>query len=404
MATAPDKERLDQIQKALQERDWDALVLFHTDNILMASGMFPGSTHVVAIVTVDRKVVVITPWWRERFVQEESWAHDVLTYDWCKGFNGVEPISAIHDLLRKCKADFGLAKIGYDARMHHYNPTKIPSEFFIYEELKLQLPEIFKLVHDATEVINQLKSIKTAHEVEKIRLAHEVAKAGVKAFYQSAGAGIRESDLAAEVNYAVLKMVGYKGIRYSYCDPPQITSGPERTFIADTLSNHATERILLEGDPVMLEFGVHADGFWADITRNLIVGGPREDHLRIHGAILKAQKEVMAAYIPNRSRGEELCQIAWETMRSEGFGEGITHFLGHGLGFAYHEDRPILGPGEKKIIQPGHVTSLEPGLYLKKNGIPLGGIRIEDNVLWGKERGQAEILSSFYRGLDSKDW
>ena len=91
-------------------------------------------------------------------------------------------------------------------------------------------------------------------------------------------------------------------------------------------------------------------------------------------------------------------------MRSEGFGEGITHFLGHGLGFAYHEDRPILGPGEKKIIQPGHVTSLEPGLYLKKNGIPLGGIRIEDNVLWGKERGQAEILSSFYRGLDSKDW
>ena len=261
----PDGERLDQIQKALWVSDWDALVLFHTDNILMATGMFPGSTHVVAIVTADRKVVVITPWWREHFVGDESWADDVLTYDWCKGFNGVEPISAITRLLRKCKAGLSLAKIGYDAKMHHYTPTKIPSEFFTYEEIKLQLPEIFEVVHDATEVISQLKSIKTAREGEKIRLAHEVAKAGVGAFYQNAAAGIKESDLAAEVNCAVLKTVGHKGIRYSYCDPPQITSGPERTLMADTLSNHATERILQQGDPVMLEFGVHADGFWADI-------------------------------------------------------------------------------------------------------------------------------------------
>ena len=274
---APDGERLDQIQKALWVSDWDALVLFHTDNILMATGMFPGSTHVVAIVTADRKVVVITPWWREHFVEHESWADDVLTYDWCKGFNGVEPISAITRLLRKCKAGLSLAKIGYDAKMHHYTPTKIPSEFFTYEEIKLQLPEIFEVVHDATEVISQLKSIKTAREGEKIRLAHEVAKAGIGAFYQNAAAGIKESDLAAEVNCAVLKTVGHKGIRYSYCDPPQITSGPERTLMADTLSNPATERILQQGDPVMLEFGVHADGFWADITRNLIVGGPREE-------------------------------------------------------------------------------------------------------------------------------
>lgn len=401
---APDGERLDQIQKALRVSDWDALVLFHTDNILMATGMFPGSTHVVAIVTADRKVVVITPWWRERFVQDESWADDALTYDWCRGFNGVEPVSAITNLLRKCKSRLNLAKIGYDARMHHYSPTKIPSEFFAYEEIKLQLPEIFEVVYDATEVINQLKSIKTAREVEKIRLAQDVAKAGVKAFYENAEPGIKESDLAAEVNYAILKMVGHKGIRYSYCDPPQITSGPERTFVAHTLSNHATERILQQGDPVMLEFGVHADGFWADITRNLIVGGPREDHLKIHRAILKAQQEAIATYIPNQSTGEELCRAAWETMRGEGFGEGITHFLGHGLGFAYHEDRPILGPGDKTILTSGHVTSLEPGLYLGERGVPLGGIRIEDNVLWGNEKGQAEILSSFYRGLDSKEW
>jgi Xaa-Pro aminopeptidase len=112
----------------------------------------------------------------------------------------------------------------------------------------------------------------------------------------------------------------------------------------------------------------------------------------------------MAAYVPNQSTGHELCDIAWETMRSAGFGKGITHFLGHGLGFAYHEDRPILGPGERATIRPGYVTSLEPGLYWKDGGSFMGGIRVEDNVVWGNKPGHVETLSNFYRGLDPKEW
>lgn len=399
-----DHERLDQIQNRLKENQWDALVLFHTEHILMATGMFPGSTHVAALVTADKKVVVITPWWRERFVQEESWADEVLSFDWCRGFNGVEPISALTGLIRKCQSDLRLTRIGYDARMHHYSPTKVPSEFFAYEEIKQHLPAIFQSVHDATEILSQLKAIKTRREVEKLRLAHEVAQSGVRAFYEHAAPGMKETDLAAEINYAVLKMVGQKGIRYTYCDPPQIASGPERTVIADTMSNHATERQLCLGDSVMLEFGVHADGYWADITRSLVVGGPTEEHRKIHATILKAQQAAVAAYVPSRSTGEEMCQASWDAMREAGFGEFITHSLGHGLGFAYHEDRPILGPGEKSAIRPGHVTSIEPGLYLRRNNIPFAGFRVEDNVVWGNEKGQAEILSKFYRGLSPGEW
>jgi Xaa-Pro dipeptidase len=399
-----DQERLDQIRASLRANDWDALVLFHTEHILMASGMLPGSTHVVALVTADKKVVLITPWWREGFAQEESWADEILSFDWCRGFNGVEPISALSGLLRKCKRDLGLARIGYDAAMHHYSPTKLPSEFFAYHEIKEQLPGIFQSVHNATEILNRLKAIKTRREVERIRLTQEVARAGVSAFYQHGIAGIREIDLAAEVNYAVLKKAGHKDIRYTFCDPPQITSGPDRTAIADTMSNHATERRLREGDLVMLEFGVHADGYWADITRNLVVGGPTDDHRRVHEAILTAQRVAIAAYVPNESTGEELCHAAWDAMRRDGFGDAITHFLGHGLGFAYHEDRPILGPGQKDVVRPGHVTSIEPGLYFRTGKVPSGGLRVEDNVLWGNEKGQAEVLSDFYRGLSPGLW
>ena len=87
-------------------------------------------------------------------------------------------------------------------------------------------------------------------------------------------------------------------------------------------------------------------------------------------------------------------------MREAGFEKGITHFLGHGLGFAYHEDGPTLGPDENVFICPGHVTSIEPGLYWRAGEHLVGGIRVEENVVWGCRPKEVEILSNFYRGLE----
>ena len=394
-----DLERLARIRETLLSNQLDALVLFHPDNIVMASGMLPGSTHVAAVVTADGQVLLITPWWREEFARQESWADEIWTFDWCRGFKGVEPLGAMVEKLKQSRERYRLETVGYDARMHHYSPAKLPSESFTYDEVKGQLPKLFRSAADATNVVNELKSRKTPREIEKLRLAHQVARGGVEAFYAHAGEGIRETDLAAEVNYAVLKQVGHGGIRYTYCDPPQIMSGAARTSIADTMSNHATERRLQAGDLVMLEFGVQADGYWADITRTLVVGEPTDRQYRMHEAILAAQQSAIAAYKPGESTGETLCEAAWEAMRTQGFGDGITHFLGHGLGFAYHESGPVLGPGENTSIRPGHVTSVEPGLYFFENGVAQGGMRVEDNVVWGEKACQAEILSDFQRGL-----
>ena len=396
---ATDTERLESIRRVLKEKGWDALLLLHPDSILMSTGMFPGSTHVAALVTADLTVVVISPWWRECFVQEESWANEILCFDWCKPSCEVEPLSALLDLLKKCATDWRLERIGFEGHTHHYSPAKLPSELFTYREIKERLSEAFRWSEDASTIIAGLKSIKTKREIEKLGLANQVAWAGVQAFYRNAAVGISECELAAEVNFAVLKMAGRSDIRYTYCDPPQITSGPQRTVIADTMSNHATGRRLQDGDPVMLEFGVHADGFWADITRCLVVGGPRPIHEKLHEALLSAQKAAVTAYVPNETSGEQLCEAAWDSMRQAGYAEGITHSLGHGLGFAYHEERPMLGPGNREPICPGQVTSIEPGLYWRVDGVPFAGIRIEDNVVWGTERGQVRWLSDFYRGL-----
>ena len=284
--------------------------------------------------------------------------------------------------------------------VHHYGPNKMPSECLTYDRIRAALPSIFTVVEDAGDRINQLKSVKTSREIGKLKLAHQVVRAGAQAFYQLAEAGIREIDLATEVHCAVLRKAASLGIAYVFCEMPQITSGPDRTVIADTLSNHPTARKLQQGDPVLLELGAHAEGYWADITRAVVVGEPTPLLRRLHQAVLDAQAAAIASYVPGESTGEQLCQASWQAMREAGFEQGITHFLGHGLGFAYHEDRPTLGTGEHRPLLPGQVTSIEPGLYWREGSRPVGGIRVEENLVWGSRAGEAEILSDYYRGLD----
>ena len=396
----PDQERLNQIRQSLSDGGLDALLLLYPDDILMATGMLPASTHVAVLVDRDGCVGLLTPWWREAFVAEESWADRIDSFDWCKRGCQVDPDQAVIEWLRAQRSGQGIERVGAHLEVHHYGPNKMPSECLTYDRIRAALPSIFAVVEDAGDRIHQLKSVKTSREVGKLKQAHQVVRAGAQAFYRLAEAGIREIDLATEVHCAVLRKAASLGIEYVFCEMPQITSGPERTLIADTLSNHPTTRRLQPGDPVLLELGAHAEGYWADITRAAVVGEPTPLLERLHQAVLDAQSAAIASYVPGQSTGEQLCEASWQAMRGAGFEQGITHFLGHGLGFAYHEDRPTLGPGEHQPVLPGQVTSIEPGLYWREGSRPVGGIRVEENVVWGSRAGEVELLSDHYRGLD----
>ena len=270
----PDQERVNQIRRSLADGGLDALLLLYPDDILMATGMLPASTHVAVVVDRDGRVSLLTPWWREAFVAEESWAYPIDCFDWCKRGCQVDPDRAVIEWLRTQRSRHGIEKVGVHLQVHHYGPNKMPSECLTYDRIRAALPSIFAVVEDAGDRINQLKAVKTSREIGKLKLAHQVVRAGAQAFYQLAEAGMREIDLATEVHCAVLRKAASMGIAYVFCEMPQITSGPERTLIADTLSNHPTARKLQQGDPVLLELGAHTEGYWADITRAVVVGEP----------------------------------------------------------------------------------------------------------------------------------
>ena len=176
--TLVDEERLSQIRRSLRDGQLDALVLLYPDDILMAIGMLPGSTHVVAIVDADGRVTILTPWWRESFVAKESWADEIACFDWCKPGSRVDPDRAVISWLESRRLSQGIEKVGVHRSLHHYCPNTMPSECFTYDRINAPLPSIFPVAEDAGDRINQLKAVKTSREIGKLRLAQEVWQPG----------------------------------------------------------------------------------------------------------------------------------------------------------------------------------------------------------------------------------
>ena len=76
--------------------------------------------------------------------------------------------------------------------------------------------------------------------------------------------------------------------------------------------------------------------------------------------------------------------------------EGYVHSLGHGLGLAVHEEPRFSDvPSNTDVLKPGHVFTVEPGLYYPERGY---GIRIED-VIWIAPDGVIHNLTDFPKEL-----
>ncbi|MDA8597013.1 Xaa-Pro peptidase family protein [Candidatus Pacebacteria bacterium] len=118
--------------------------------------------------------------------------------------------------------------------------------------------------------------------------------------------------------------------------------------------------------------------YFADMTRTYVKGEPSAKIQSMYTAVSAAKAEVLKVLKPGAST-RELYELSAQVIRDHGFhvGEtGYTHSLGHGLGVAVHE-APSLSARSTEVLAPGHVVTIEPGVYY----LEIGGVRIEDTIV-----------------------
>jgi Xaa-Pro aminopeptidase len=215
-----------------------------------------------------------------------------------------------------------------------------------------------------TDCLPMLRAVKDTHELERLAAAGEAADAAYREILVVDFAGRRETDVAADLA-ALLRRFGHEQVDFTV-----VGSGPNGA----NPHHEAGERVIENGDTVVLDFGGLKHGYGSDTTRTVAVGEPTDEVRLVHSIVRRAQQAAFDAVRPGVPC-EEIDRVARRVITDAGYGERFIHRTGHGIGVTTHEP-PYLVEGEEQPLVPGMCFSIEPGIYLPGRF----GVRIEDIV------------------------
>ena len=228
------------------------------------------------------------------------------------------------------------------------------------------------------------RQFKTSDEVKKISAALIMAEVGLAEGLQALknskvdrtnrlvyhNAPLTSEKLRSIINTAIMQAGGLAartivaGGRQG-CDPHEEGHGPLK----------AHEPIILDVFPRSQK-----TGYFGDITRTVVKGRASEAVRRLYQVVARGQEIAFDKIEPGVTGAEihEAVQDYFEkegypTARRNGRMEGFFHGTGHGLGLEIHE-APRVSTSSNDVLRPGHVVTIEPGLYYPE----LGGVRLED--------------------------
>lgn len=135
-------------------------------------------------------------------------------------------------------------------------------------------------------------------------------------------------------------------------------------------------RVLKDGDIVNVDVTPILKGYYADASKTFFVGIPGSDALKIVSVARESLKSGLSMVRPGNTTGD----IGW-AIQTYAEGEGcsvVREFVGHGVGFEFHEPPQVPHYGEKGAgipLVPGMVFTIEPMINLGKKDLRI----LEDN-------------------------
>ena len=351
--TAP---RLTRARSLLAERGLDALLVHQAANRAYLTA-FTGSAGIALITTLEALLLVDF-----RYVEQAS--SEAREFEVIKADR--QFIETLTDVVR----GRGLRRVGFE------------SEFVTVKQHRDYADRLAPAELVPVEGVDRLRWVKDAEEIARITKAVAIADAAFAHIRSFLRPGAVERDVATEMEFFMRRQGADKEAFETI-----VASGPRSALP----HGRAADRVLANGDFVTLDFGATYQGYVSDCTRTVVLSEASRKQQDIYGIVLAAQQAALQRIRPGMS-GKEADALARTIITDAGYGEAFGHSLGHGVGLVVHEG-PSLSPREEAILAPGHVVTVEPGIYLAG----WGGVRIEDDVFLADDG--PEVLTSFPREL-----
>lgn len=260
--------------------------------------------------------------------------------------------------------------------------SSVLNVFTINEHWK-QLPivkEIATKVHDATELLSKVRTIKEPEEVQLIKNAVEITRLSFLNLLEQWSSFRYESDIEASITSFFIKN------QVTHAFSPIIASGKN----AITLHYQKNKSLLPPNHLCLIDFGCEYLGYASDVSRTLPITPPFNKRQRqLYEGVLHIQKQIESNIKPGITI-KKLNEMAQEQMKNvlidlnlinhnatldevkQYFPHGVAHFVGLDVHDCGNTDEPL---------RPGMVITCEPGIYIKSEntGIRLENIWLVDN-------------------------
>lgn len=262
-------------------------------------------------------------------------------------------------------------------------------------------------------LLDEMRLFKSADEIALMQKAADISVEAHRAAMRAARPGLHEYELQAEVE----RVFRRHGAEPAYAS---IVGAGANACILHYRANAAKARA---GELVLIDAGAEHRGYASDITRTFPVGGRFSREQRaLHDLVCRAQAAALAQArpgVPYEAGHEAAVRTLSEGLLSLGLLQGsleavvangdykrfYRHKTGHWLGLDVHDVGEYRIDGASRLLEPGMVFTIEPGLYIpaddatvpaKWRGI---GIRIEDDVLVTRD-GHRVLTGALERSAD----
>ena len=382
MAWARDDAKLERVRSLMAAAGLDAIVARAPDNVLYLTNFWGMKGYDAVVFPREGEATLFCLEASADDAARTAWTGDVRLVE------GYRPDDPRPPQLRALELAAALARehgaVGLELSLGTQATDRMIGEPTTYTKAWF---DAFPGALDAAPVLAAARALKTAQEVERMRLANEIAAAAMDHVRGVIRPGTTEAQIAAEwLGFVHGEGTGWAGEVELALGFSLVWAGPGiKTFTA------TSNRPVVEGQPTLFEIWVCADGYWADHTKNLVVGELTDPYRELETGLRAVYDDAVAFCVPGASLAE-LDRRVREGIGRIGYAGQPTHPICHGIGARAHEP-PYAHQAAGGEVEAGMVLAIEPGCYWEGGG----GLRLEDNFLITADG--PEKLSPFPDGI-----
>lgn len=343
------EQRTERLQALMAKQNIDALFLTTEPEFRYFSGFksqfweSPTRPWFLVIPIIGKPIAVVPEIGKAGF--DETWIEDVRCWP------SPRPEDDGISLLRDTLIEVSTTSFQIGAMLGPETHLRMPADN--YQALKRALGQSIgrHQIQDISGLIRQVRSVKSPAEVAKTRFACEVTAAGFDYLLENLKAGMTERQACKAMHLEMLRLGA------DTC-PYLISASGQNGY--DNIIMGPTDRILTQGDVLIIDTGANFDGYFSDFDRNYAFGQVDKHTHYAYEAVYASTEAGLETASAGKTTGD-VWQAMWSVLENAGALGNDVGRMGHGLGMQLTEWPSNVENGDV-TLEAGMILTLEPGM------------------------------------------